>query len=1114
MSFAAEPYGTFVEDLLANLTGGVSRLPFRYVEEELPFRLEEPRVRVASVRAHGLVDQEFTEFVRGRDFRTTSEGHVEWAAPGQEFNPPGAVLPDPGTVVWVGFDKLPGDTRPLLNDRNPGSVLRTLAESFAREFAVLSQQLDLVYDAAFVETATGRDLDQVAALVGVSRRGATHARGEVVLRRPTPAPADITVPAGTLVSTARPPQITVETTEAVTLRRGSFSVAAPVRAQQPGPDGVAAERTLTVIHRAIFGIEEVLNPAGLAFRGGAEPDDELRSRVSRALESSGRSTVGAIRGALASLEGIREQDVLVQEDHLTSPGLVRVKVAAAITEETAILASRLLEDHRPAGIRIEHNLPAPTTPIPTTSQDTGGGGDGPPDTPAPALDDVFAPLLARVVVTPADVQLNETQKTRLAEVVEAALVGAIDEIGAGEPVVYNRLVSAVMAVHGVLDAVLEIGVPTTPEQKPLRRYNLRPEQGRRPQARTRRPVRRDPRGPGGARRDGHGRARRAHRRPGDDGSTDCDQGGHRATAGAVLPRRPGQARPVRADGCPALERPVHRRAGALRHRAHGRGPPRPQEGRRADPRLGSDRVGPLGEGQWAGDDDMSARALAVLDRFPLHLATTDPEKRFEHVVGGLVDPVEVLTRQVGEVRRSHRLSEAPTLADLLALGGIHGLHERMWAIIAARLAALAEAAQADPVDLELLADHLGLTESQLTAIEATALPGLLRGPGRHRESLGLRRGVVVGVIGAHVIGNATAAALLNAAAAYVGFRVDEITPTEERWWHLATCSEQIRIAVAGADPEPDLLALEENPFHKADLDPAPKKHAQLFQVIRGGLQDVDVTVRVIGTGQRTVRPMVVETFAGRGLAYEGGVPDGSELRFEASGRATLDGTDVTGSTWSFTGGVFASSSATRPHRDFVFADAARVADPGAGRERWATFVTTAPLTDALGPTAGFPHGAARVGPLQLPLGESRWVAFARVAHTSTAVPGVDAPRHKHARFDDTVFAEDDTLEGTSAGTASMEIGFEWEEREPFAVRVLLPHRLQRADDESGSRIREPLRRLLDRHRAAGVDVRVEYADPRWTLGTGVVRNETDEALGTVLAGTELWPDGTPQPGPR
>lgn len=92
----------------------------------------------------------------------------------------------------------------------------------------------------------------------------------------------------------------------------------------------------------------------------------------------------------------------------------------------------------------------------------------------------------------------------------------------------------------------------------------------------------------------------------------------------------------------------------------------------------------------------------------------------------------------------------------------------------------------------------------------------------------------------------------------------------------------------------------------------------------------------------------------------------------------------------------------------------------------------------------------------------------------------------------------------------MRLGFEWEEREPFAVRVLLPRRLQVIDDDKGTRLREPLRRLLDRHRAAGVDVRVEYADPRWTLGSGVVRNEVDEAIGTVLSGTELWPDGTPQ----
>ena len=60
---------------------------------------------------------------------------------------------------------------PVLNDRNPGSVTRLLAESFAREFAVLSRQLESVYQAGFLSTATGRDLDQVVALVGELGQG-------------------------------------------------------------------------------------------------------------------------------------------------------------------------------------------------------------------------------------------------------------------------------------------------------------------------------------------------------------------------------------------------------------------------------------------------------------------------------------------------------------------------------------------------------------------------------------------------------------------------------------------------------------------------------------------------------------------------------------------------------------------------------------------------------------------------------------------------------------------------------------------------------------------------------------------------------------------------------
>lgn len=478
MSFVAEPYGTFVEDLLLSLTGGTSRVRFRFVEEELPFRLgEHERVLPQSLRVHGIAAAEHAAFVRGRDYDLDPEGTIRWREQAQGVPAAGAIWPDPGTDVWVAFDRMPGGAPPLLNDRNPGSVVRTLAESFAREYAVLSHQLDLVYDAAFVDTATGRDLEHVAALVGVSRRGATHARGEVVFQRGTPAPADITVPAGTLVSTAAPIQasgtVTVETTETVTLRRGAFSVAAPVRSQRSGPVGVAPAQSLTVVHRPIFGVDRALNPEPLTFGGGAEPDAELRARAKRALATSGRSTPAAIRGALASLEGIREQDVLVEEDHLATPGLVRVTVAADVDDATKLLASRLLEDHRPAGIRIVHNLPAPTTGEPTVAEDTGGGGDGPVD--GGATQDVFSPLRAVLTLTPADLQLTPEQRSDLAGRATAALHEAVDAAGAGEPVIYNRLVAAVLGVDGLLDAVLEIGF----RDGTLHRYNLRPAGGTR-----------------------------------------------------------------------------------------------------------------------------------------------------------------------------------------------------------------------------------------------------------------------------------------------------------------------------------------------------------------------------------------------------------------------------------------------------------------------------------------------------------------------------------------------------------------------------------------------------------------------------------------------------------
>lgn len=459
MSFAAEPFAAFVSDLLTELTGGVARLRVRADPDDAGFPLggDAARIVAASVRVTGQVGGVFTTFRPEGDF-TVADGRVVWAV--------GGARPDAGTDVWVSFDRT-ADSAPLLTDRNPGSVVRTLAEAYARELAVLSHQIEGVYRAAFLDTAGGRDLDAVAALVAVTRRGATHASGQLVLRRRTPAPADIAVPAGALVSTASSAAVavTVETTESATLHRGGVSVAVPVRAVAPGPAGVAAAGTLTVVHRPIFGIDAADNPDPMRFGGAEEPDDELRSRVRRALETAGRSTVGAITGALSALEEIREQDVLVEEDHLAFPGVVRVTVAKEVSPVTAVLASRAIEEVRPAGVRVVHNLPAPTTAVPVVGQDSGGGGDGPVGV---SLDGVFVPLVATAAVTPADTTLTPAQRDRLVRDVTAAVLAAVDDVGVGEPLIYNRLVAAAMAVDGVLDVVLEIG-----PRGELRRFNVR-----------------------------------------------------------------------------------------------------------------------------------------------------------------------------------------------------------------------------------------------------------------------------------------------------------------------------------------------------------------------------------------------------------------------------------------------------------------------------------------------------------------------------------------------------------------------------------------------------------------------------------------------------------------
>ncbi|HVR99847.1 MAG TPA: baseplate J/gp47 family protein [Thermoanaerobaculia bacterium] len=483
MSYAAEPYAQFVDDLLTAMTGGETRQRFVFLPEEEPFRLAAPGpVMPDTVRVFGQLDGAYHRFLPRQDWELADGSVITWRDAG------GAVHPDEGTAFFVNFEvQRSADVVLPLTDRNPGSVTRLLAESFAREFAVLSRQLDAVYRAGFVETAEGRDLDELASLVGVERRRGTFAAGSAVFARSTPSPADVFIPAGARLSTAEPPLVEFETTEDRTLRRGELSAEAPIAALVPGAAGVVPANTVTVIHRPILGIESVANPQATRFGAAEESDEALRLRVRRALEGEGGATTGALLAALTSLPGLRENDVRLSEDHLAHPGVVEIQVAlpdlaADERDRLAAQAVERIEETRPVGVRVQHTLPVTAPPgesVPGPGEREGEEDGEPVNMGEAGADPTRMPVEVDVRVTPAAATLSTRDRAELERLVAETADAFVDRAGIGEVLIYNRLVADLMALPGVLDVDVRIS-PVSPAAENRRRNVFPTDPGLRP----------------------------------------------------------------------------------------------------------------------------------------------------------------------------------------------------------------------------------------------------------------------------------------------------------------------------------------------------------------------------------------------------------------------------------------------------------------------------------------------------------------------------------------------------------------------------------------------------------------------------------------------------------
>jgi hypothetical protein len=300
------------------------------------------------------------------------------------------------------------------------------------------------------------------------------------------------------------------------------------------------------------------------------------------------------------------------------------------------------------------------------------------------------------------------------------------------------------------------------------------------------------------------------------------------------------------------------------------------------------------------------------------------------------------------------------------------------------------------------------------------------------------------------------------------------------------------------------LGIEENPLKRERRDPVAVTHGQTFTIRRRGFGREPLRVEIQGIDDLTMGPMLVNRDEGRGVGIFGAVPSGSNLMFTEEGLVFLDGGDVSTIAYSWKGACFADSA---PHaRDFVFDGL------GVPAKFRATFAESVPF-DALDREGLVPHASEFLTPPGINVGETRFAFFVQQAHLGFRAQPADVtptPHNVIGFADSSVFAGgDDEMNPTAPNPndpVAAKVTLSWLEHEGYAVRVIVPARFRFLSGDQPS-VEARIVSALERVRPAGVEIRVEFSDDRWTLGQGSVTDEQpldDNPNNLLRGGTALW----------
>ncbi len=251
---------------------------------------------------------------------------------------------------------------PQITNFNTGGVMRGFIEIVAKFIKAIYDLLNLVFQNAFVQFASGIWLDMKCAEIGLYRFEARKAKGYIVFERDE-ATSNVNIPAGTIVQSrtmSNGKKYRYFTTQNVVLLQGQTSINVPVEAKLAGVEYNLPPNSIVELVNPIAGIDRIYNEADWITVAGLdeETDESLRKRYYLQWQSVSGATLASYESWARSVAGINQVVVIPVGSGGGTVDVVITSVTGEASDELLQEVKNAIDERKPYGVDIYVYRPA------------------------------------------------------------------------------------------------------------------------------------------------------------------------------------------------------------------------------------------------------------------------------------------------------------------------------------------------------------------------------------------------------------------------------------------------------------------------------------------------------------------------------------------------------------------------------------------------------------------------------------------------------------------------------------------------------------------------------------------------------------------------------------